>query len=402
MQRRAPAPPIPDAIGVRAIAARSPGLGGLGADLNRAPTVQRLAALRSGLTMPRSQANVAQLHPAPVVQRAMEVDLLDPAPAAQAAKMEVVVATLRRMGAEVIPEVQLNIYIVNDPDKLETNPAETKLVPRVNPAFRRIDIKLRSWYIAISSVGEIIAMIGHELGVHSLTDLEMTKSERKVEKLQSRKPYVAAIAGADRPLAPIVKGAEDRRQTDHVNVAKFKVARNLPGHVPGAPLPRMRQYIQTMLRLGKQIAAAPVGPGGEYANAPARQRALNEMFQTFLLDMGRLIATDDGPAWAIGIGTGDIAAVLNWLRTYLIQTHAAQYPWLNTVTIAPATRMSLVGVLGSILTRTLWEQRGAIARQAGRGLRALPGYMLGAAAGGVRAGLGWAGGFFAPRAPGGT
>jgi len=379
------------------VAAPSTELGALRVSLNRAPNVQRLAALRSDLTTSPRSTNVAQLHAAPVVQRAMRVDLLDQAAPAQVAKMNVVVATLARMGADVAQEVQLNLYIIDDPNKLETNPADTRLLPRVNPNFRRIELRLRSWYIAISSVGEIVALIGHELGVHSLSDLEMTKTERKVEKIQNRKPYVAAIAGADRPLAPIIKGAEDRRQPDHVNVAKFKGTRSNPGHVPGEPMPRMRQYIQTMLRLGRQIAAAPVGPGGEYADAPARQRALNDMFQTFLFDMGRLIATDDGTTWAIGIGTGDIAAVVNWLRAYLIQTHAAAYPWLTTVTVTDATRASLIGALGGILTRTLWEQRGAIARQTGRGLLALPGRALGAAVSGLQTGLGWVGGLFSSR-----
>lgn len=397
-QRHASAPPVSEGIGARAIAARSPDLSALRIGLNRAPNVQRLAAIQSSLTTLQPPINVAQLHPTPVAQRAMRVDLLDAAPAAQAAKMNVVLETLRRMGGEVGQEIQLNLYIVGDPNKLETNPAETELLPRKNPNFRRIEIRIRSWYIAISSVGEIIAMIGHELGVHSLADLEMTKSERKVEKLQSRKPYVAAIAGAERPLAPIIKGADDRRQPDHVNVAKFKGTRSNPGHAPGEPLPRMRQYIRTMLRLGRQIAAAPVGHGGEYADAPARQRALNEMFQTFLFDMGRLIATDDGTAWAIGTGAGDIAAVFNWLRTYLIRTHAAEYPWLNTVTVTDATRASLTGTLGRILSRTLWEQSGAIARQTGRGLLALPGRVLGAAVSGAQAGLGWVGGLFTRRA----
>ncbi len=401
VQHRMPVAPVSERVGARAVAAHSSGLGALGAGLNRAPSVQRLAALRSGLTVSQRSADVAQLHLAPVVQRAMQVDLLDPAPAAQAAKMNVVVRTLRRMGADVTQEVQLNLYIIDDPNRLETNPADTTLIPPRNTSFRRIDIRIRSWYIAISSVGEILALIGHELGVHSLADIEMGAGNRRREQAQQGQPYVAAIAGADRPLAPIVPGAADRRQPDHVNAAKFRVRPGDLHHVPGAPLPRMRQYIYTMLRLGKQISRGSVGRTGEYPSVAARQRALNEMFQTFLFDMGRLIATDDGPAWAIAIGTGDIAAVLNWLRTYLIQTHAAEYPWLNTVTVTPATRTSLIGMLGSILTRTLWEQRSAIARQAGRGLRALPGQVLGAAVGGVRAGLGWVGGFFAPRAQGG-
>ncbi len=371
-QRVASRPPAP-ATGVRSASVRSPDLSALGSALNRAPHVQQLAAMRYGLV-------------APVTQRVMNVVFADAVPAALQAKMDVVLATLNRMGAAVVPAVHVNLDITNDPDHLQTNPADTILRPQApGAAFRRIDMTIRSWYIESSSVGEIVGMIGHELGVHSLADIEMTAPERAAETAQNGVPYVANIAGANRPLAPL-GGAADRRQDDHVNVAKFQV--NPITDVPVAPMPRMRQYIQTMLRLGDAIDAAPVGPGGEYADAPARERALNEMFQTFLFDMGRVIATDDGTAWAVAIGAGDIAEVYNWLRDDLIATHGAGRPWLVNLVVADATRAALVGMLGGKVARALWAQRGAIAAQAGRGLLALPGLALGAAVGGVRAGLG--------------
>lgn len=161
-------------------------------------------------------------------------------------------------------------------------------------------------------------------------------------------------------------------------------------------MPRMEGYIRTMLRMGDAIEAAPIGaaPNAEYADAAARLRAQQDMFQTFLFDLGRLIATDDGTMWAVGTGLGDIAAVFNWLRDYLVQRDGAAHAWLNQMQIANATFGSLLSMLGGKVAKALWAQSGAIARTAGRAVMAAPGAMLGAAAAGAGAvagavGAGW-------------
>jgi hypothetical protein len=149
----------------------------------------------------------------------------------------------------------------------------------------------------------------------------------------------------------------------------------------------MEGYIQTMLRLGDAIQAAPIGAvaNAEYADAAARLRAQQDMFQTFLFDLGRLIATDDGATWAVATGLGDVAAVFNWLRGYLVHRYGAAHAWLNQMAIADATFTSLLGMLSAKVAKALWAQRGAIARQAGNAVVALPGQLVGAAVAGVGA-----------------
>ncbi len=368
--------PAPDMASARAVGVRPPALGTVEDELNDSPRVRQLAAIRSdisaaprGVTAQRAPRSAAERAPSPargVVQRALNAVFFNPPPAALQAKMDAVLATINRMGATVVPAIHLNLDITEDPQHLQTNPADTRIVPIANPHFRRIDMTIRSWYVETSSIGEIAGMIGHELGVHSLTDIEMTGAERAAETAQDAAPYTATVAGAPRPLAPI---NGDRRQDDHVRVAKFVSdpvdpqpdlepgdAAPLMDHDPAAadvddanaprvarqplvPMPRMEGYIQTMLRMGDAIEAAPVGAAAnaEYADAAAREQAQREMFQTFLFDLGRLIATDDGNEWAVATGLGSVAAVFNWLRGYLVGRFGAAHPWLNQMAIADAT-----------------------------------------------------------------
>lgn len=77
--------------------------------------------------------------------------------------------------------MQLNLYVDGNPERLETNPADTTLTTPGNSGLRRIDIRIRRWFIEISSVGEILGMIDHELGVHSLADIEMKAAGHAIE-----------------------------------------------------------------------------------------------------------------------------------------------------------------------------------------------------------------------------
>jgi len=269
-------------------------------------------------------------------------------------KMAAVVATLNRMGLGVAQTVEVVIGINRDPDHLHTNPADTELTH--HPTYESIRINIESWFVEMSSVGEILGMINHEIGVHSLANLELTPQQKAQESIRSGQRYSRNIAGAPRRLAPLApRGSRaaraDRRQRDHVNVAKFSTA-------PLQPMPRMERYIQTMLRMGDAIQATPFGP--HFADAAAKLTAQDDMFQTFLFDMGRIIATDDGATWAVAIGAGDIAAVFNWLHTYLVNRYAGGHAWLNHVVVRPATASSLIGMLTTKVAKALWGQRGAI------------------------------------------
>lgn len=300
-----------------------------------------------------------------VVQRALNMvygggATLSPA---SVQKLSAVRVTVDGMGVAIVPEIDLNLTITQDPDHLETNPADTTLHPpgmHLGQPYHTIDMTIRSWFIDISTVGEIIGMICHELGVHSLADIEMTAAERGNETAQAGVPTAAFIGGRHLPLAPMVLDAQgniqaaDRRQKDHVNVAKFAAA-----PAPALqPMPRMQTYINTMLRLGDAIHAAPI------LTDVAKHKAQTELFQTLLFDLGRIVATDDGSAWAVARGAGNIAVVFNALRNHLVAQYSGAHPWMANLHVEDATASGLIGMLAGKVARALWVQRGAMARQA--------------------------------------
>ena len=166
---------------------------------------------------------------------------------ASAQKLIAVRATVNAMGLTILPEIDLNLEVTEDRDHLQINPADTTLHPpqmHQGQQFHTIDMTIRSWFIDISTVGEIIGMICHELGVHSLADLEMTAAEYANETAQAGAPSAVAIGGLNLGLAPMVLDANgqlepaDRRQKDHVNVGKFDAL----GAHPLQPMPHAEIY----------------------------------------------------------------------------------------------------------------------------------------------------------------
>jgi len=291
-------------------------------------------------------------------------------------KMHSVIATVNRMGQHVHPDLLLTIHITQDPNRLQTMPADTNL----NRAAGTINMTIRSWYVQMSSIGEILGMIAHELGVHSLAEMEMSLRDRNREQARQALPYARRIAGRNRPLAPL--GAPgDRRQADHVNVAKF----DLTHHGNLTPTPRMLVYILTMIRTGDAIQAGAEG-------AAVKRARQQDLFKTFLFDLARLIATDDGTPWAHAVGAGRIAEVFNTLRNYMVDRYAGRHDWLYRLRIDNATFTSLSTMLVKKAATAIWTQKGALARQTGRaafglavGGVSLAGRGIGAVAGGVAA-----------------
>jgi hypothetical protein len=225
----------------------------------------------------------------------------------------------------------------------------------------------------MSSIGEILGMIAHELGVHSLAEMEMSLAARNLEQARRGLPYARQVAGRNRPLAPL--GAlGDRRQADHVNVAKFD--RTPHGNL--TPTPRMLVYMLTMIRTGDAIQAGAEG-------AAVKRARQQDLFKTFLFDLARLIATDDGTPWAHAVGAGRIAEVFNALRGYMVLRYGHGHNWLNLLNIDNATFASLIGMLTKKTAQAVWGQKGALARQTGRAAVGLAGRGIRAVGRGVAA-----------------
>ena len=102
-----------------------------------------------------------------------------------------------------------------------TNPAATTY----DAANGRIDIDIENWYLEMASAGELLGMLTHELGVHSLADAEMTGPQIALETASNPAATNIATANANYPIAgqqPI-----DARQIDHVAAADLQPPRGV-------------------------------------------------------------------------------------------------------------------------------------------------------------------------------
>ncbi|WP_334157843.1 eCIS core domain-containing protein [Oryzomicrobium sp.] len=260
-------------------------------------------------------------------------------------------------GLPLGPAAGVDVMVHVD-DQHVPNPAETR---RSNLIGVDIEITLRKWYLDITSVGEIVALVAHELGVHDLADTMISRRARRRERRRNAagtgfqvnvNGRVHGVAGWNAPVAH--NWDAQGRQRDHVNVVRDA------GGVAGNASARTRAYVDTMLSLGDQINAVPaVGP----AAIAARQQKLRDLVQTFLFDYARILVTDEGGAWATFRDAGFIADVMNWYENVLVARHAAAHPWLPFLA-GNATGWGLRGWLLGKLAAYFANRAGTMVRRA--------------------------------------
>lgn len=250
------------------------------------------------------------------------------------------------------------VVLVEVDDQHAPNPAETV---RSNQIGIDIEITLRKWYLDITSVGEIVALVAHELGVHDLADTMISRRAGRRERRRNaagtgfQVNVNGRVHGVTGWNAPVANNRDAQgRQRDHVNVVRDA------GGVAGNASARTRAYVDTMLSLGDQINAVPaVGP----AAIAARQQKLRDLVQTFLFDYARILVTNDGGAWATFRDAGFIADVMNWYENVLVARHAAAHPWLPFLA-GNATGWGLRGWLLAKLAAYFANRAGTMVRRA--------------------------------------
>jgi hypothetical protein len=177
------------------------------------------------------------------------------------------------------------------------NPAETTLIPNgVNPPD--IEITLQRPFAEAATEGELLGMLAHEVGVHTIptglrgiNDIGTAAfapitTPRKIAKGNTASGgyefnnWPAPAHGA----APASRDAN--RQHDHVMVADL--LRNPPAYGGPLPLTRANVYFETMLSIGDTVWADATKSLAE------RTAQTTELVHLFLVDIARIIATDDG------------------------------------------------------------------------------------------------------------
>lgn len=289
--------------------------------LNSAAAVQQLASIRA-------RANAPLAPHAGVVQGVFFVAPMPNNVNALSQKAQTnwnaAITYLGDLGQAVVPDLLVRVHNANTGG---TNPAFTAY----DAANDTIDVTIQNWYLQMASTGELMGMLTHELGVHSLADAEMTGPQRIAETNTNHLPTQVATGMTNFPLSG--QQPNDARQIDHVNAVKTQMG--------GALRARGQRYLDTFLRMGDAIQNDMALGAGE------KTRRQRDLLDTFLFDIGRIVATDDGGAirgltgvpGATVLASRSVAEVMNWYRnTYLVPQYGA-HAWLNQ----PALQQAATG-----------------------------------------------------------
>ena len=215
-------------------------------------------------------------------------------------------------------------------------------------------ITLNQWYAERASVGDIVGMLIHELGVHGMADLHMglelqpggglaadPNTPFAKERASELAPHTLnGVASGPHTLAPVDRtNTKDRRQEDHVNIGK--------GLISKVANSRAQVYIETFLEAGKAINHNTT------ISSKDRKKQLSDLMQSFFFDIARIVATDDGTAFAMFSKTGAIAELMNYYHKEVVAKHSRQYPWLEDKELqlsvnGGALRKRLLGLLGEL------------------------------------------------------
>lgn len=251
-----------------------------------------------------------------VVQRAIAVGgAPGPLRGASLTKFNEVVLALNVAGVNFVPGGLVPVMIHID-NQSAPNPADTHI------GGGMITINVRKWYIDTCSVGEIVGLLTHELGVHNMADLSMSGRSLTREGHRNRNQTGLDVRVNDHNLHIMgwTQGMNNwdpqGRQRDHLNVVRDTGGRK------GNASARARVYAETMLHNGDAIVA---GPG----TVAEKNQKLRDLIQTFLFDYSRILATNDGGAWATYNQAHLISEIMIWYRNVLIRRYRHNHAWLT-------------------------------------------------------------------------
>jgi hypothetical protein len=204
-----------------------------------------------------------------------------------------------------------------------------------------IGVELNRWYLEKASVGELVGMFNHEIGVHTVADKfmglldhgteAMAKSEYLTEIEDQKKDHRNPLGGRIEKY-PNYSESNPRfwrrtRQRDHVNLAKS---------LSNGFNARGKHYLGVYLRTGDAIDKKM---GGKQ-----KDKALKDLTQYFIFDIARLVATDDGGALSIIWNAKNISILMNFYRQEILSKHEKTFGWLKTAAQGISTGKWQIGI----------------------------------------------------------
>lgn len=187
-----------------------------------------------------------------------------------------------------------------------------------------IGVQLNKWYLEKVSLGDLLGMFIHEIGVHTLADRLMgaeKQGTRAPKDSEFVEEYEDQVNDHKNSVSTIEKYPNDKesgkkkgrsRQRDHVNLAKS---------LSGGKSARAKHYINLYLATGDSLDATIKGK--------EKETALKDLTQSFLFDIARLAATDDGNALQMFWNTENIGELMDYYKKDILEPKEGAYTWLN-------------------------------------------------------------------------
>ncbi|MBY0573302.1 MAG: DUF4157 domain-containing protein [Undibacterium sp.] len=239
------------------------------------------------------------------------------------------------------------------------NPAETITVLEAPNPFPTIQITVQRPFAQAATVGELLGLLAHEIGVHNIPSDFRGINDAAVNvfapihtprKIHKGNTASGGYEFADFPLPGLGQPPEQRdgrRQHDHVMVAD--ILRNPPVVGVPSPLTRANVYFETVLNIGDAIWADPLRSLAE------RQEQTSELIHLYLVDIARIIATDDGrlPPLNHTVALGDVYGEL--FDQVVLPQRGATHPWIPQ-TRPKANLVSLGVSLTGFIARIKFEK----------------------------------------------
>lgn len=211
------------------------------------------------------------------------------------------------------------------------NPAETSVIPAVGVGHPGIRVTIQRPFAEKATVGEMLGLLAHEIGVHTIpssfrgiNDFNVNNwnpviTDRKRDK-DNTPSGGYEFDNWTPPVLGVTPQRDGNRQHDHLQVIDVLQNPPLNGF---APATRAEIYLDTVLKIGDEIWADNTKSQKE------RETRVEELIHLYLVDIGRIVASDDGRLQAREhfIALSD---VYGETFTNVVLPQRTNHPWIPT------------------------------------------------------------------------
>lgn len=181
--------------------------------------------------------------------------------------------------------------------RLEFQPDRTNGFASTSREGNTVTVKLQTYQVTEFTLGELLGLISHELGVHSLDDSILSNDEMNNEEKDRAAAHSGMHGGVARQVGK--NQALARQQDDHLTIGRGVLGQ-------ASALPRLEMYETTMIALLR--GATP--------------DVRTDIAAAYCLDVARILVTNDDPTEMMATASAKVsaardiakAAVSEWAR----------------------------------------------------------------------------------------